>query len=190
MSTVESGKEGDLHLAKLILARTTHDASTVYWGTREHKVEADRSLHIGWCLVDPKSIEKALPSLNETGVRKITFIHCRRSQKSFRPDFGRMHKILLNSSQQCGRSVMMELGSADSLEDFFSEYPQSWILNFSEKSLDSYSDKIDTIVIGPEGGFCDEEAALFDSERTVGFDIPMILRSESAVCATAAKIIL
>ena len=40
MTTVESGKESDAHLAKLVLQRTTHDASTVYWGTREHKVEA------------------------------------------------------------------------------------------------------------------------------------------------------
>ena len=40
MTTVESGKESDTHLAKLILARTTHDAQTVYWGTREQKIEA------------------------------------------------------------------------------------------------------------------------------------------------------
>ena len=156
----------------------------------ELRVQAKKSLHIGWCMIDPKSIEKTLPSLNETGVEKITFIHCKRSQKSFRPDFKRMKKILLNSSQQCGRSVMMELDYVESPALFLQNNPQSWILNFSDKNLSNYTEAIDTLIIGPEGGFCDEEISLFDSEKTVGFDIPMILRSESAVCAAASKIIL
>ena len=72
------------------------------------EVKAKQSLHIGWCVIDPKSIEKVLPSLNEMGVEKITFIYCKRSQKSFKPDFKRLEKILLNSSQQSGRSEMMQ----------------------------------------------------------------------------------
>jgi len=36
------------------------------------EVKAKQSLHIGWCVIDPKSVEKVLPSLNEMGVEKIT----------------------------------------------------------------------------------------------------------------------
>jgi len=64
------------------------------------EVKAKVPLHIGWCVIDPKNIEKVLPSLNEMGVEKITFIYCKRSQKSFKLDFKRLAKILLNSSQQ------------------------------------------------------------------------------------------
>ncbi len=153
------------------------------------EVKASKSLHIGWCVIDPKSIEKVLPSLNEMGVDKITFIYCKRSQKSFKPDFKRLEKILLNSSQQSGRSVMMKLDIVDSLEEFLTKYPHSKMLNFSQNRITSQSN-IETIVIGCEGGFSEDEVALFAKERIVGFDTPLVLKSESAVCAVASKVLL
>jgi 16S rRNA (uracil1498-N3)-methyltransferase len=153
------------------------------------EIKAKVPLHIGWCVIDPKNIEKVLPSLNEMGVEKITFIYCARSQKSFKPDFKRLEKILLNSSQQSGRSVMMQLDIAESLEAFIVENPQSYLLNFSEHTLSSQV-TVDTIVVGCEGGMTEEEVALFSPERVIGFDTPLVLKSESAVCAVAAKILL
>ncbi len=153
------------------------------------EVKASRVLHIGWCIIDPKSIEKVLPSLNEMGVAKITFIYCKRSQKSFKPDFKRLEKILLNSSQQSGRSVMMQLDMAENLEVFLAKNPQSKMLNFSENHFISTKD-IETIVIGCEGGFHEDEADLFSPENIVGFDTRLILKSESAACAVAAKLLL
>lgn len=153
------------------------------------EVKAKVPLHIGWCVIDPKSIEKILPSLNEMGVAKITFIYCARSQKSFKPDFKRLEKILLNSSQQSGRSEMMQLDMVESLEAFIAENPQSYLLNFSEHTFSSKI-SIDTIVVGCEGGITEDEVALFAPQRVVGFDTPLVLKSESAVCAVAAKILL
>jgi len=153
------------------------------------EVKAKKSLHIGWCVIDPKSIEKVITSLNEMGVEKITFIYCKRSQKSFKIDFKRLEKILLNSSQQSGRSEMMKLGMAEDLESFLTENPQSKILNFSENKIGSQSN-IDTIVIGCEGGFHEDEVALFKVESIVGFDTSLVLKSESAVCAVASKVLL
>lgn len=152
------------------------------------EVKAPRPLHIGWCVIDPKSIEKVLPSLNEMGVEKITFIYCKRSQKSFKPDFKRLEKILLNSSQQSGRSVMMQLEMAENLESFLQKNPQSLMLNFSKKYF-SANDSIDTIVIGCEGGFTEEERASFADEKVIGLNTPLVLKSESAVCAVAAKLL-
>ncbi len=153
------------------------------------EIKASRALHIGWCIIDPKSIEKVLPSLNEMGVGKITFIYCKRSQKSFKIDFKRLEKILLNSSQQAGRSQMMKLETADDMEDFLEKYPQSKMLNFSEDSFASNTG-FDTIVIGCEGGFHEDEVALFKADDIVGFDTPLVLKSESAVCAVASQILL
>jgi len=153
------------------------------------EVKAKQSLHIGWCVIDPKSVEKVLPSLNEMGVEKITFIYCKRSQKSFKLDFKRLEKILLNSSQQSGRSEMMQLEMAESLEMFIEENPQCMMLNFSEENFISNT-TLDTIVIGCEGGFHAEEVALFKSENIVGFETPLVLKSESAVCAVTSKILL
>ena len=150
------------------------------------EIKAKHSLHIGWCVIDPKSVEKVLPSLNEIGVEKITFIYCKRSQKSFKLDFKRLEKILLNSSQQSGRSEMMQLEMAEDLTQFLANYPQSKMLNFSENNFLKNA-SIETIVIGCEGGFHEDEVALFDTEDIVGFDTPLVLKSESAACAVATK---
>ncbi len=153
------------------------------------EVKAKKSLHIAWCIIDPKSIEKILPTLNEIGVEKISFIYCKRSQKSFKLDFRRLEKILLNSSQQCGRSQLMKLDMIDSLEEFLKAYPQTVMLNFSENILTKQS-SIDTIIIGCEGGFTDEEIELFEPQKIMGLDTSLILKSESAVCAVGAKLLL
>lgn len=153
------------------------------------EIKAKQSLHIGWCVIDPKNVEKVLPSLNEMGVENITFIYCKRSQKSFKLDFQRLEKILLNSSQQSGRSQMMQFEMADDLESFLEEYPESRMLNFSEDNFIGTTE-VKTIVIGCEGGFHEEEVALFKAENIVGFDTSLVLKSESAACAVASKILL
>jgi 16S rRNA (uracil1498-N3)-methyltransferase len=150
------------------------------------EIKAKQSLHIGWCVIDPKSIEKVLPSLNEMGVEKITFIYCKRSQKSFKPDFKRLEKILLNSSQQSGRSKIMQLEMADTLEDFLKENPESKMLNFSKENF-TENIAFDTIVIGCEGGFHEDEVARFTTENIIGFDTALVLKSESAVCAVSSQ---
>ena len=42
--------------------------------TQEKILLNEKKLHLGWCVVDPKTVEKYITSLNEMGVDKITFI--------------------------------------------------------------------------------------------------------------------
>ncbi len=153
------------------------------------EIKANRALHLAWCVIDPKSIEKMLPTLNEMGVEKITFIYCDRSQKNFKLDFKRFEKILLNSSQQCGRSTLLELNTISTIEAFLDLYPESKMLNFSNECLSSQS-SVTEMIIGCEGGFSETETALFEAKNILGLDSPLILRSESAVCAVAAKLLI
>ncbi|WP_345988128.1 RsmE family RNA methyltransferase [Sulfurimonas sp. HSL1-2] len=153
------------------------------------RIGAVRPLHIGWCLVDPKSVEKVLPQLNEMGIAGITFIACDRSQRQFKPDFERYRRILEASMQQCGRSEWMGLEIADSLEAFLAANPQTVVLDFTEETLRDTTG-IGTVLIGCEGGFSEAERTLLASCRTLRFDTPLILRSESAAVAAAAKILL
>ncbi len=157
--------------------------------SEELTVKAKKRLHIAWCVIDPKNIEKVLPTLNEMGVEQITFIYCQRSQKSFKPDFKRLNKILLNSSQQCGRSSLMKLEMNSSLKDFLLQYPETVMLNFSEEQL-KQNESVETMLIGCEGGFTKEEEAMFEPKNIMGLDTPLILKSESAVSAVASKILL
>lgn len=181
-------KDGLLHryLITFIDKKSVH---LLLQESRVLDVKAAAFLHIGWCVIDPKSVEKVLPSLNEMGVGKITFIYCKRSQKSFKLDFKRLEKILLNSSQQSGRSEMMRLEIEESLEAFIAKNPKAKILHFSKNNIISQQ-TIETIVIGCEGGFTEDEVSLFHPKDIVGFATPLVLKSESAACAVSSKILI
>jgi 16S rRNA (uracil1498-N3)-methyltransferase len=156
----------------------------------EKIVMPSKKLILGWCIIDPKTVEKALPSLNEIGVEKIVFIKCAYSQANFKIKKEKLTKILINSSQQCGRSSLMQLEFANSLADFLNRYPNSYLLNFSQNSLEANKNDINEIVIGCEGGLSKDEIALFESQKIVGFHTPLILKSESAAIGASSKIIL
>ena len=168
----------DRKRALLVLEASEHDERRV-----------GKTLHLGWCVIDPKSIEKTLPTLNELGVARITFIYCERSQKNFKIDFTRLEKILINSCQQCGRTDLMRLETCASMETFVRTHPDARLLDFSSRVLDDDND-IGVLVIGCEGGITPDERNLFAEEYIVGFDTPLVLRSESAACAAAAKVLI
>ena len=152
-------------------------------------LEAKRALHIAWCIIDSKSIEKMLPSLSEIGVAKISFISCERSQKNFKIDVNRFNRILEASMQQCGRSTYIEFDTFKNISDFLKEFPQTKIFDFADKTLEDYGE-VSTVLIGCEGGFSKSEKEFLKDKDVFRLDTPMVLRSESAVMAVASKILL
>ena len=185
--------------------RTTQESNMLYRYKVEHvdgrtaelrlisgvneEIKATKKLHIGWCVVDGKSVEKVLPLLNELGVRKITFIYCDRSQKNFKPDFKRYERILESSMQQCGRSEMMMFSEMKNIKEFVTENPQTVVFDFCDEILGD-GEGVETVLIGSEGGFSEPERLLLSSQRMVRLNTPMILRSETAATAIAAKVLL
>ena len=157
--------------------------------SEEKILEQNRYLHIGWCVIDPKSVEKYIASLNELGVLKITFIYCEYSQKQYKPNLEKLNKLLINSSQQCGRSSIIELEVMNSLEEFIAAYPESYMFNFSLNNIHSKKDDIKTIIIGCEGGFSSSEVKNFDLTKVVGIDNNLILKSETAVLSCSSIIL-
>jgi len=156
--------------------------------SRVYDVKASKKLHIGWCQIDPKSVERALPSLCEIGVDKITFIECQRSQKNFKVDIKRLQRIIYSSMQQNGRSSFMEFEHSKSLKDFLTKYPDAKVFDFCENTLEDYTD-ISTVVVGCEGGFGKEEREFLSSYDVFSLKTPMVLRSQSAVLAVASKVL-
>ena len=155
----------------------------------EKIIKQSSSLHIGWCIVDPKTIEKMLPSLNELGVEKISFIFCEYSQKQFKLNFEKLNKILINSSQQSGRSNLIQIETYNCLDSFSEDYPNAYMFNFSKNLIDDKKADIQTIIIGCEGGFSQNEINKIDSTKIVGINSNLILRSETAVVTVASKIL-
>jgi 16S rRNA (uracil1498-N3)-methyltransferase len=157
--------------------------------SEEKILEPQKELHIGWCKIDPKSVEKVIASLNELGVTKITFINCEYSQGKYTINLEKIEKLLINSSQQSGRSSIIKLEESKSLDSFLKENPESYMFNFSQNFVDDKKDDIKTIVIGCEGGFSTNEINKFNKDKIVGINSSLILRSETGVVTLASKII-
>jgi len=154
---------------------------------REYPVLPKRYFHLLWCIVDPKVVEKSLPSLNEIGVGKITFLYCHRSQRNFRLKLERLERLLINSCQQSGRSNLMELEIVEGLEEALDRYPDTVLLDFGGESVTEW-EGVERLLIGPEGGVTPEERGRFSS--IVAFDTPLVLRSETAAVAAASRVLL
>jgi len=167
------------------------DGRNAYFTLQSHHhapCESERSLHIGWCLIDPKTIEKTLPMLTELGVAKITFIHCRRSQQNFRLDFDRFERIMESSIMQCGRTSVIELSESPNLSSFLKTHEDAVIFDFGGKPLER-GEEMETVIIGCEGGFDESERRLFADHCVRLFPSPMILRSETAAVAIASRLL-
>jgi len=157
--------------------------------SKKEIVGAAKSLHIAWCIIDSKSIEKVLPSLNEIGVSRISFIGCERSQNNFKLDLNRFNRILESSMQQSGRSTYIEFDTYKNIQEFIKVHPQTKVFDFTQNTLDDYKE-VSTVLIGCEGGFSKNEQMFLKTQDIFRLKTPMVLRSESAVMAVASKVLL
>lgn len=144
---------------------------------------------LGWSIIEPKIIEKTLPMLNEIGVSTIAFVYTDFSQKNFTLDMNRLRKIAIHSCEQCGRSSLIEFKVFNSLKEYFQNYPQSFILDFSSSYLQS-DQKPKSVLVGCEGGFSQKEKETFKKDKIIGLNSPFILKSQSAASAISSKILL
>ncbi|HIP30714.1 MAG TPA: 16S rRNA (uracil(1498)-N(3))-methyltransferase [Sulfurospirillum arcachonense] len=155
--------------------------------TEEAKKVSTCRVHVGWCVVDTKIVEKHIAMLSEMGVEKITFVYADFSQKNYKVDEKRLKRILINSCEQSGRATLIEIEVLNSVEEYLKTYPKSIIIDFSENYLEG-SEKIESFLVGPEGGFSQEERDLFTCREIFGLKSPNILRSETVVVGVCAKL--
>ncbi len=146
-----------------------------------------KKLHLIWCIIEPKVIYATLPMLNQIGVSKITFVYCDRSQKIFKLDLSKIQKILINSSQQCGRSDLMKIEVLKTLDDVLKIYSDFAVLDFGGKQT---CEELFSILIGCEGGFSENERKKLLKNNKIGFKTDFILKSETAVVTIASKLLI
>lgn len=189
-----SSKDETLHFRNLeddfiysykILTLDKRSALLSLESKEEKIIQHNTHLHIGWCIIDPKEIEKSITALNELGVESITFIYCDKSQKQFKLDNERIKRILINSSQQCGRSNIIKIFHEKNIDTFYTKYPESKLVEFGGNDLIKSKDNY--YIIGPEGGLSERERVLIKTH--IGLDTPNILRSTTATIAIASKIL-
>lgn len=147
----------------------------------------ESDLTLAWAVVQPSVIEKALPSLNEIGVRKILFVYTDFSQKNIKLDFDRFERILIGSSEQCGRNSIIKFETFASVSELLNVYKNVSLVDFGGVNLDMAS-KNEILFVGSEGGFSDAERTKFT--KSYALNSPNILRSNTAIISVAAKMLL
>ncbi len=147
----------------------------------EHKFE------LAWAVVDSSVIEKSLPSLNELGVGRLNLVYCEFSQRNIKLNLERFERILISSSQQCGRNSLMEISIFHSVDELLSYKKDIALIDFGGENLDNY--KMDYMLfVGPEGGFSQSER----EKITMKFALnsPYILRSNTAIISVASRFLI
>ncbi len=189
--TVSNLKDNFLYQYKIInISKKTAEAILI--SKKENAKITKNNFHLGWCIIDPKDIKKTLPFLNQLGVSKISFIYSEFSQKNYKLNLEKLKKILINSSQQCGRQNLMELEIINSVKLFLEKNQNSYILDFAGQKLSSIKTNLSnqTFLIGPEGGFSPSEKKLFTKNKIITFNQNLVLTSENAVVAISCKCLL
>ena len=134
--------------------------------------------HLGWGICDAKTIYSTLPMLNQLGVSKISFVKCERSQGNISLSSEKIKNILISSCEQCGRNNIMEWEEL-SFDEFLKQNPETFICDFEGRKFLT-TEKIETIFIGPEGGFSLKEKNKFPKENIRKFSGDTVLKSETA----------
>lgn len=142
--------------------------------------------HLILAVIEGKTLQKLLPFLNELGVKKLTLFYADYSQRNEKIDLEKLKRILINSSQQCGRSNILELEALDTLGDVLSLYPQVGVFDFGGGRLQKNSMPI---LIGAEGGFSPNERKILENFPKYSTQENLILKSESA-CVYVASLLL
>jgi len=143
------------------------------------------NFEIAWCVVESAVIEKTLPSLNEMGVKALHLVFSDFSQKNIKLDLARFERILIASSEQCGRNSILKIEIYPNLSEFLAKFPNTARIDFGGKNLATIGDEIP--LIGPEGGFSENERALI--KNSYALRTPFILRANTAVLMTAAQLL-
>ena len=109
----------------------------------------------------------------------------------------RLERVVIEACKQCGRNTLMEIAAGRPLDRLLAEVPAgacAVIAHPGGRPLDAatVSSTATEIIalVGPEGGFTDEELCIADRAGVIRISLgPHILRVETAAIALAARFI-
>ncbi len=127
--------------------------------------EASRPLHLAIALPKPDRAKELLERLTELGVRRVTPLVCERTQRPPSDSLlEKLRRIVVESCKQCGRNRLLEIAAPLEFGELLDrdEGGRRLIADpdgtaFGEIALDGHG--VVCALIGPEGGFTDEEVA-------------------------------
>lgn len=157
----------------------------------------ERNIQVAVSTIRPNRMDWAIEKLSELGVGSIQPLHCQfTSVKAFKIEHAR--KISISAMKQSGQAYLPEIYAPLPFRDYLQQLPlpdtQIRLIAhlaedakpFREITLDSQTPLI--ILIGPEGGFPDDEITLTQQAGFTPIKLAhQILRTETAAVTALAQ---
>jgi 16S rRNA (uracil1498-N3)-methyltransferase len=159
--------------------------------TEMERLSPSRNIYLFWSLLKKDNNDLVLQKCTELGVSNFVPIL---SERSIRKDFNmeRAHKIVIEASEQCGRSNIPHIREPVHLTKVLDEYKDKLPLYICEQQAEESqaSEERLGLLIGPEGGWSDAELELFKSYNLKHLSISNhTLRAETAAIVAASKVL-
>lgn len=150
--------------------------------TELERVLPKNHIYLFWSLLKKDNNDHILQKCTELGVSNFVPII---SERSIRKDFNidRARKIVVEASEQCGRSNIPHVREPVHLEKILEEYKGKisiFVAHQGGVKLSKIPDKAG-VLIGPEGGWSHSELELFEKHKFLHISISdFVLRAETA----------
>lgn len=154
-----------------------------------------RHVYLFWSLLKKDNNDLVLQKCTELGVSNFIPVLC---ERSIRTGFNmeRAHKIVIEASEQCGRSNIPHIREPVHLEKVIPEYKDKIQLLICDQgsinidSCDISAERPIGLVVGPEGGWSNNETAMFKTYELQHIAISdHTLRAETASIAAVSKLL-
>ncbi len=154
----------------------------------------EKELYLCFSLLKKDKNDWVLQKGTELGVRHFVPILCDRTEKTGF-DVDRARKIVIEASEQCGRADIPKIREPINLAAAIEELKDKVELMVAEQGSpqmpdsDSQTSHALGVLVGPEGGWTDEEKKLFTENNLKHLALSeFTLRAETA-CVTAAALL-
>lgn len=129
-------------------------------------------------MIKKPRLEILVEKLTEVGVTDLKLLETDHTQKHFY-DMQRLQKISIEAAEQCGRLTPLKIHAPGVFADILQALPAESTAFCHKKGTRSPNGHIDTLLIGPEGGWSAREFELLSSFRSINLG-QTTLRTETA----------
>lgn len=159
--------------------------------TKYARREPKSDVYLFWSLLKKDKNDWVLQKCTELGVNHFIPLIADRSEKTgFNME--RAQKIVVEASEQCGRSNIPKIRDAMHVQNAIEQYNSKIELYICEQdsSVSSGDGEKLGVLIGPEGGWSDEEKKMFVHQKLKHLNLSdFTLRAETAAVTSATKLL-
>jgi 16S rRNA (uracil1498-N3)-methyltransferase len=186
---VFDGSSGEW-LARIVPARKGRLKLSVQQKTREPEIIPD--VWLAFAPVKRQATDWLVEKATELGAARLIPVMTQRTVAE-RVKLERLEAIAIEAAEQCGRTVLPVIEEPVPLAHLLRKREEERTLYFAdeaggERAADAFKPGLSLVLIGPEGGFTDDERKLIRAApNSVAVSLgPRILRAETAALAALA----